>query len=970
MRLLVARSVLTVLLMAAGIPVFAQGSAASYSGRPISGVQVVIERRAATEPALVDLIETRPGEPLSLAAVRESITHLYSLGRFQDVQVDASESAAGVDLRYNLVPLHHVERVEFSGSLGVSEGQLRRTMVERFGATPAVGRAAEVARLLEQFYADQGYFRPEIKPVAAELHDPDRTILTFEVDAGPRAMIRRIVLSGVPPANHNAVVDELRVAEGRPYERAELQRRLTEYVADLKERHYYQASANHSAQLSEDQRYADLSIDIQAGPLVRVSFRGDPLPSDRVEELVPIEREGSADEDLREDSAQRLRDYLHSLGHWKADVTVEEQNVGDALEIVFTVRKGPVYHVAGTDVSGASAVPLADIQPLIPLAEGDVFVASTLDAAVRAIQQLYRSRGFAWVVVKPAVTEIGLTGEGRVRPSIAIVEGPRALVGEVSIAGAERVSEEELRRVIQSTVGMPWYEPTAAGDRDAILLEYLNRGFAAVEVTATPVVSTDRARVDLLFEIHEGPQTIVDHILVVGNTRTDEELIRREILLKSGAPLGLQDLIESRRRLSALGLFRRVNITELAHGGAARRDVVITVEESPATNLGYGGGLELTRRLREGAGGEAEERIELAPRAFFEIGRRNLGGKNRSVNFYTRISLSPKDAPDDPGQDGRGYGFNEYRLVGTYREPRAFGWNADFTLLGAAERGDRTSFNFARRGVTLEFLRQLRPTLRGSVRYSFNTTRIFDEVLSEDDQATIDRLFPQVRLSSFASAIARDTRDDLVEPGRGTFMSAEATVAARALGGEVGFMKTYIQGAWYTRLRGARGVVVATRAAAGLADGFEREVIPLDDEGNPVPGETEIIEDVPASERFFAGGDITIRGFPLDRVGAPNTISEQGFPKGGNAVLILNAELRVPVWGDFGAAFFIDGGNVFDRVTEFDVSELRGSAGFGLRYRSPIGPIRLDLGFPMDRRVIGGKLEKRSVLHFSIGQAF
>jgi outer membrane protein insertion porin family len=332
--------------------------------------------------------------------------------------------------------------------------------------------------------------------------------------------------------------------------------------------------------------------------------------------------------------------------------------------------------------------------------------------------------------------------------------------------------------------------------------------------------------------------------------------------------------------------------------------------------------------------------------------------------------LSPKDAPDDPGQDGRGYGFNEYRLVGTYREPRAFGWNADFTLLGAAERGDRTSFNFARRGVTLEFLRQLRPTLRGSVRYSFNTTRIFDEVLSEDDQATIDRLFPQVRLSSFASAIARDTRDDLVEPGRGTFMSAEATVAARALGGEVGFMKTYIQGAWYTRLRGARGVVVATRAAAGLADGFEREVIPLDDEGNPVPGETEIIEDVPASERFFAGGDITIRGFPLDRVGAPNTISEQGFPKGGNAVLILNAELRVPVWGDFGAAFFIDGGNVFDRVTEFDVSELRGSAGFGLRYRSPIGPIRLDLGFPMDRRVIGGKLEKRSVLHFSIGQAF
>lgn len=966
MRLLVARSALCVLVMGASSPSFAQGSAAPYSGRPVTAVQVVIERQPATEPAIVDLIETRPGEPLSLAAVRESITHLYSLGRFQDVQVDATESPAGVDLRYNLVPLHHVERVEFEGTLGISEGQLRRTMVERFGATPPVGRAAEVARLLEQLYADHGYFGPAIKPVAQELHDPDRTILTFEIDAGPRALIRRIVLSGVLPANHKAVLNELRVAEGRPYERTVLQNRLTEYVADLKEGRHYQASANHSAQLSEDERYADLSIDIQPGPRVRVTFRGDSLPSNRLEELVPVEREGSVDEDLREDSAQRIRDHLHSLGHWKADVTVDEQRVGDELEIIFTIRQGPVYRVAAMEVSGASAVPLADIQPLIALAEGDLFVASALDAGVSAIQQLYRSRGFAWVDVKSAVSEIGLTGEGRVRATIAIVEGPRAIVGEVTIIGAERIPEAELRRVMQSSAGMPWYEPRAAGDRDAILLEYLNRGFAAAEVTATPVVGTDRARVDLLFEIREGPQTIVDHILVVGNSRTDEDLIRREVLLRPGAALGLEDLIESRRRLSALGLFRRVNITELAHGGAARRDVVITVEEAPVTNLGYGGGLELTRRLREGAGGEAEERIELAPRAFFEIGRRNLWGKNRSINFYTRVSLSPKDVPDDPERDGRGYGFNEYRVVGTYREPRAFGWNADLTLLGAAERGDRSSFNFARRGVTVEFLRQLGPTLRGSVRYTLNTTRTFDERLSEEDQATIDRLFPQVRLSAFSGAVARDTRDDLVEPARGTFMSVEATVAARALGGEVGFMKSYLQGAWYSRLRGVRRVVLATRAAAGLADGFEREVTPLDDEGQPIAGQTAVIEDIPASERFFAGGDNTIRGFALDRVGAPNTISEEGFPKGGNAVLILNAELRVPVWGDFGAAFFVDGGNVFNRVTEFDVSELRGSAGFGIRYRSPIGPIRLDLGFPMDRQAG----EKRSVLHFSIGQAF
>jgi outer membrane protein insertion porin family len=160
--------------------------------------------------------------------------------------------------------------------------------------------------------------------------------------------------------------------------------------------------------------------------------------------------------------------------------------------------------------------------------------------------------------------------------------------------------------------------------------------------------------------------------------------------------------------------------------------------------------------------------------------------------------------------------------------------------------------------------------------------------------------------------------------------------------------------------------VFAGRAALGLADGFQRTVLATDAAGDPIPDQVVTVEDLPASERFFAGGDTTIRGYALDTVGEPSTISITGFPKGGNAVTILNAELRVPVWGDVGAVVFVDGGNVFERVTHFDVGELRGSAGFGVRYRSPIGPVRLDLGFKMDRR----EGESRHAIHFSIGHAF
>ena len=109
-----------------------------------------------------------------------------------------------------------------------------------------------------------------------------------------------------------------------------------------------------------------------------------------------------------------------------------------------------MYRVEGVDVTGASAVPVAELTPLIPLAEGDVFIASRLDTAVTAIRQLYRSRGFAWAEIKSAVNEVGLSGEGRIRPTIVIVEGPRAVTGEITIQGAEQVPESALREVIKT----------------------------------------------------------------------------------------------------------------------------------------------------------------------------------------------------------------------------------------------------------------------------------------------------------------------------------------------------------------------------------------------------------------------------------------------------------------------------------------------------------------------------------------
>ena len=260
--------------------------------------------------------------------------------------------------------------------------------------------------------------------------------------------------------------------------------------------------------------------------------------------------------------------------------------------------------------------------------------------------------------------------------------------------------------------------------------------------------------------------------------------------------------------------------------------------------------------------------------------------------------------------------------------------------------------------------------------YSFEHNELFDEKFTEEEKPDIDRLFPQVRLSKFAGSVLRDSRTDLVDADGGSLLVASTDVAARAIGSEVGFVKTYLQAFSYRRLASTRRVVLALGARVGAARGFTRAVPRLDTAGNPVPGPdgqpiVDVVRDLPASERFFAGGDTTVRGFSLDRLGTPETITPSGFPTGGNGLVVLNAEIRVNVFGAGDAVVFTDAGNVFAGASDIDFTNLRPAAGFGVHYRSPIGPIRVELGFNLDRReLVPGTLERLSVLHISLGRAF
>jgi outer membrane protein assembly complex protein YaeT len=959
---------------------------AAQIGERIVEVRLEQEGQTVTEPGITGLVETTVGEPLSMSDIRETTTHFMSLGRFEDIRSFAEAAAGGVRVRYDLVPLHPVDRLEFRGRLGMSEDRLRQVVADRYGSTPPATRADDVAAVLRDGYRRNGYPLATVTPQVVESHNPDRATMIFDIDAGRRALIAEVMIFQTDEREADTALGVPDIPVGEPYDQEQIDRILEQWEDRMRDRGYYEASASHGASFPDD---AYLRVNISRGPRVVIAFSGDPLPEQERERLVPVRAERSADEDLLEDSARAIEQYFFARGYRDANVDYTPVEKSDELVITFAVTRGPRFVVERVTISGNAGIATDDLRGLLPIAEGDLFVSSVVDAGVRNMRNLYLSRGFTRAAIKrnDAVLppEDPRSPERSVDVTLAIAEGPRTVVRTVAFSGAAAVPEERLRSLVPMTPGRPYAESDVLTGRDVLELEYRNLGYDAVVIRPDISFADDDTQADVTFHVTEGQRSVVDHIIVLGNERTSEETIRRELLLAEGQPLGYAGLIESRARVMALGLFTSVQIDPAPQAGATGgRDVIVRVQEAPPNTIGFGGGLEGGYLLRPtGEGGVAEERFELAPRGFFEIGRRNLWGKNREVNLFTRVSLKSRDLvldeagerlPDEARKSD--VGFNEYRVIGTFREPRAFGSFADVLVTGIVEQAKRSSFNFSRRIVRAEAGTRLPRQYSAAGRYSFERTELFDEIFTEEEKPLIDRLFPQVRLSKVAGSLIHDTRDDPIDTSRGTLFVIDADLAARAIGSEVGFVKTYLQGFAFRQLPTSRRIVAAFAGRIGAAHGFPREVPRVDEDGDPVVGpdgeqEVSIVQDLPASERFFAGGDTSVRGFSLDRLGNERTITPTGFPTGGNSVVVLSGELRVTMFGPLQVVGFVDAGNVFPGAADLDLTDLRPAAGGGLRYRSPVGPVRFDLGFNLDpRELVPGTRERRTVFHISLGQAF
>jgi outer membrane protein assembly complex protein YaeT len=914
-------------------PLAAQDPAPDSAEPRIVSVRVVTESGELLEENPAE-IPARPGSAYSSEIVRDTLRQLYRTGRYADVRAEAADAAGGVRLDFVVRQNFYIDRVRIAGLVEPpTQAQALASLRLGLGQTFRESLLAEAIGHLRATLAEEGLYQAHIEHELEPVASTRQMNIMLRVTPGPRARLGGITVqnaTGFPDA------ELLRRSKLRPGQRVTASRlergaeRLRKYLV---KRGFLAARVNvRRGEHDPATNTLPLALEASAGARVRAEVTGVRISKGDLHKLLPIYQEGTVDEDLLQEGRRNIRDYLERDGYFDAQVRYE---IGEDPErkqqvITYRVERGPRRRLREIAFEGNryfSDELLRDRLRILPggfLARGR-FSQRLLRDDEEAIRELYFANGFREVRVTSEVQESRGGKEGDLFVRFRIEEGPQTRVAELRIEGNRAFSTEYLLdQAVDSEPGQPFSEFNVAGDRDNVLALYLNEGFPEARFDWEVQDAGEPHRVRLTYRIHEGTQVRIAQVLLSGHEFTRPAVIRREVQLAPEEPLREGDIVETQRRLYNLGVFSRVAIApQNPEGRDPNKTVVVQVEEAKRYTIAYGFGIEV-QRLGSAGDDPVSGEVRASPRGLFEVTRANFAGRAHTVAFKTRVSTLQSRA------------LLSYTAPGILPRP-----TLNLLLTGLADRTrDVRTFTSTRYEASGLLEQRLSPFSSFLYRYTYRRVLVDpDSLRVSPDQIP---LFSQpTKISAFGVTWIRDRRDNPADASRGNFNTLDFSLAARALGSSATFLRFFAQNSTFHPL-GRRGVVFARSARIGIEE----------------PLRESVATDVPLPERFFAGGGNSLRGFGLNQAGPrdPNT----GFPIGGLAMLVFNQELRFPmrlpfVRGNLGGALFYDVGNVYERTNRIsfrksppsltDLNYLSHTVGVGFRYATPIGPVRLDLGY-------------------------
>lgn len=902
---------LSVLLMLAVCLLFYSINTKTYTGekskdgKTISKITIEYEGLA-PQTGYFPILKTCEGRALNSEDLNYDIVTLYSTGNFEDIRIIYEYDDKGsIELIFKLKTASFIHDVSFEGDLEFSDDLLQEqagiTFMDRYNQTAA----EEGKRRILAYYKNEGFLDASATYLYKHQSGTNYGELIYTITEGLPSKIEKIVIENPARTENsslNAVpnIEGLRSFIGVRYSRSEINDWLDKARSYLWDNGYLTTEISISDEIfNEAGRKVTLVVKIVTDGVVSTSFNEKDIDSETFKTLLEGKTRRKLSQDIQLEWSNIIQDYYKKLGYPEAKVytTLFTQDRFDPIfglnkkSIQFLIRKEKLKKIGIVDFTGAGSFSKIELLQLLApekdIRSGKIlFATDRIEQWSETISSFYRSKGYLDVKIAEYQTqERVLKNEVFVDITFKIDEGKLSRIKEILISGDSSLNKTEILKIISIDVGDPFI-PVSLERIQTSISDYFYKQYNKETDIKTNVYKDGVGDAYIEIEVRGVENEVVEQILLSGNFQTDSGYILSNIDIKEGDPLTRSSLLSAQLKLYDLGLFSNVEFApSTADILASRKRVLLKVRESLPMLLTYGGGFDTENLIR----------------GTFSLSHNNLGGTGKKADFS--LSLGSKESSAQLN----------------YQAPRLIEDKWDFFASVFYEQHQKESFGVTRLGAVLQLSSKMTANMTYLLSFNVENVDLFDVKVSEYLIPPEERA---VNLTSFSSTMVIDYRNDPFNPKDGFFISSSLKWANGLLGSNENFLKGYFQGSFYFPV--IEDVVIALGFRLGVSWVFG---------GN---------EFLPPSERFFAGGSNTLRAYSLDSVGPKD--EETGYPLGGNAMLISNAELRIPLFGSLGIVLFYDVGSVFSHSEDISIEDLSKAVGIGLRFNTPIGPLRMDWG--------------------------